>query len=90
MIVVRVELWSAITGERTEIARMLIANTGHGTANQGDYTGKTLRGRSTEALDKSSASQTHTHQGKVLNHARRQLHVWHLVAKMLSSMGYGI
>ncbi len=89
MIVVRVELWSAITGERTEIARMMIANSGRGTAEKGDYSGETLRGRSTAALDKSWASRTCTHYGKVMGHARQRLHVWHLVAKMLASMGYG-
>jgi hypothetical protein len=42
VIVVKVELHSAITGEVTEIGRMLIANTG-GTKKRGDYTAKVLR-----------------------------------------------
>lgn len=88
MIVIRVELWSAITGEKTEIARAMIANTG-GTETVGDYSGETYRGRTVDALDAAMRSRTTTRTGKVGGHRRLDLHVWHLVAKMLSSMGYG-
>jgi len=84
MIVVRVELWSAITGEKTELARMHIANTGAGTASRGFYFGQTFRGRSAAALSK----QIEAKQGHVENYPRQQLHVWNLVARMLASMGY--
>lgn len=88
MIVVKVELWSAITGDKQELARMEIANTGalsNLNANRGDYDCCTLRGRSTEQLDKRTAHR----RGKVTNWPRLQLHVWNLVAKCLRQMDYG-
>lgn len=87
MIVVRVELWSAVTGVRTELARMRISNDGHATARDpgvGDYLGETLRGRSEHALDEGRAQRT----GKVVGFNRHSLHVWHLVGRMLADMGY--
>lgn len=84
MIVVKVELWSAVTGKITEIARAEICNEG-GTAQVGDYSARTLRGRSEADLARRQVQRT----GKVLGHARLRLHVWHLVAKALAGMGYG-
>jgi hypothetical protein len=92
MIVVKVELWSAIDGQKTELARMSIANDGRASVvnrNRGDYIGETFVGRDTEALDKSMRTERVSKRGEVKNHARLQEHVWNLVAKMLSSMGYG-
>lgn len=81
MIVVRVELHSAKTGEVKELARMHIANTGqHTDPKLGDYLGQVLRA---PAFDKSSR------YGVVEKHRRLTLTVWHLVAKMLINMGYG-
>jgi len=88
MIVVRVELWSAIDGQVTEIARAMIHNVG-GTLKVGDYEGETYRGRSVEALNDAMRRKQTTRSGKVTGHRRLDLHVWHLVAKMLSAMGYG-
>ena len=84
MIIVRVELHSAITGETTELARMMIDNIG-GSQNLGDYRARTYRGRNTEALNRGSVQR----EGRVLRHARLREHVWNLVGKALSSMGYG-
>ncbi|MPT48016.1 MAG: hypothetical protein E2598_06295 [Sphingobium sp.] len=84
MIVIRVELWSAITGEKIEIARMNISNTG-GTENIGNYACETLRGRSTADLNRRIVQR----KGRVLSHPRLSQHVWHLVAKALTGMGYG-
>lgn len=84
MIVIRVELWSAITGDKTEIARMHICNEG-GTENIGNYACRTLRGRSTADLNKNQFQR----KGRVLGHPRLSQHVWNLVAKALTSMGYG-
>ena len=83
MIVVRVELHSAITGLVTEIARMDICNVG-GDAKRGDYDGRTMRGRSRYAL----AKQTVSKQARVEAYPRQSLHVWNLVTRMLSTMGY--
>lgn len=83
MIVVKVELWSAITGQKSEIARMHICNIG-GTETQGDYQAETLRGRSAAQF----ASRTIQRAAKVLRHPRKQQHVWNLVAKVLNAMEY--
>ena len=88
MIVVKVELWSAITGETSEIARMTIDNIG-GTQQRSDYRTRTMRGRSLEALHKAMLTNSFTREGKVLGHERLRLHVWNLVAKALAGMGYG-
>lgn len=87
MIIVRVELHSAISGEQTELARMMIDNVG-GTVKRGDYRCRTFRGRSREDLDRSMREMTVTREGRVEGHQRLALHVWHLVGKALLSMGY--
>lgn len=84
MIIVRVYLHSAVTGQVTELARAHIANIG-GTDSCRDYEAFTLRGRDSRALDRRQVQR----RGKVIGHASLALHVWHLVAKALASMGYG-
>lgn len=84
MIVVRVELHSAVTGRVSELARMHICNDGAGTATKGDYTAETLRGRSKDDLDRRRVQRS----GRVLNYPRLSIHVWHLVARSLVAMGY--
>jgi hypothetical protein len=83
MIIVRVELLSAITGKHTELARMNICNIG-GTESLGDYHCETLRGRNSTDLDQRKINRT----GKVSRHRRKELHVWHLVGRALAVMGY--
>ena len=83
MIVVRVELHSAITGKLTELARMRICNIG-GTKTRGDYSVEVLRGRDKETLDAGTVLKA----AEVLNHPRLSQHVWNLVAKALASAGY--
>ena len=85
MIIVRVELLSAITGHTTELARMEIANDGNGSKARGNYDGRTLIGRCRAALDLRRMLKA----GRVENYPRERLHVWNLVARMLSTMGYG-
>lgn len=84
MIVIRVELWSAVTGERSELARMHISNVG-GTQTLGDYDCQTLRGRSTADLNKNVVQRN----VRISRHPRLSQHVWNLVAKALTGMGYG-
>lgn len=87
MIVVRVELWSAVNGSRTELARMHIANDGEATQTNhriGDYVGEALRGRDTEALNRGVVQK----RGSVRGWRRLDFHVWNLVAAMLDDMGY--
>lgn len=97
MIVVRFELWSAITGKRTELARMMIANRDVSEdGKKADYECFTYRGRSEKALHQSMTDHLArgyksgiTRKGKVLAHPRLAEHVWNLVAKALAGMGYG-
>ncbi len=99
MLVVRVELWSAVTGEKTEIARAVIANDGTGDADKGNYWALALRGRDKDALDRSMAagvraaidgleSPAINRRGEVKGYPRLDLHVFNLVARCLSAMGY--
>lgn len=87
MIVVRVELWSAVSGAKTELARMHISNDAGVTLEnhrRGSYDGETFVGRSRQDLDRMRTSK----KGRVENYPRLDLHVWNLVARMLQTMGY--
>jgi hypothetical protein len=85
MIVVHVELDSAIHRSRDrELARVLISNE-DGTDTLGDYKCEALRGRSKEQLDKGTVQR----QAMVMGHPRKAEHVLNLVAKALIAMGYG-
>ena len=81
MLVIRVELHSAITGQVKEIARMTIANTrkNEDHPEKGDYVGK---------IYKSPKFQAVIRRGEVFNHSRLYYSVWTLVGKMLKDMGY--
>ena len=87
MIIVRVELHSAVDGSVRELARMYITNVG-GTHTLRDYKVQTLRGRSKEQLDQAARERSYTHQGEVVKHRSLALHVWHLVGKALKRIGY--
>lgn len=100
MLVVRVELWSAITGDKTEIARAVIANDGSGHAKRGNYWAVALRGRDRLQLDnsmraglplqpeKKDEAPGVSRFGEVKDYPRLDLHVWNLVARALKEMGY--
>jgi len=83
MIIVRVELHSAVTKRVTEIARMKIANIG-GTRAIGHYHAETYRGRSSEQLSQARRQRA----GSVRDYPRLRIHVWHLVARCLVAMKY--
>lgn len=84
MIVVSVQLISAIHPSRSkELARMTISNVG-GDETHGDYEIKTYRGRSKEALDKRIVNRS----GKVTNYPRLALHVWHLIYEAMKALKY--
>lgn len=90
MIVVSVQLISAVNGENTELARMVIDNIG-GTTAKGNYRVRSLRGRGAKALSKAMSDipmkvQRHSN---VMGHPRLKEHVWNLVAKALNNLGYG-
>lgn len=87
MLVIKVELWSAITGAHTEIARAMIANVG-GDEKKGDYNGVTYRGRSAIDLTQAMHDNSFNKIGQVKGYPRLSKHVWNLVARMLVNMGY--
>jgi hypothetical protein len=84
LIVIKVELHSAVNGRITELARMIIANDGSGSKNSMNYNGLSFRGRSKEQLDKETIIKT----GRVEKWKSDSFHVWNLVSKMLLVMGY--
>lgn len=85
MIVIKVELWSAVTGVKTELARMEIANDKTGTLKRRNYITRTLKGRSAEQLRK----RTTQREGTVKNWPSQSVHIWNLVATALAALGYG-
>jgi hypothetical protein len=87
MIVVRVELLSAVTGRTTELARMHICNEG-GDDNLGDYGVYVMRGRDASSLNRLWVDRRFARIGQVLRHPRLREHVWNLVGKALHATGY--
>ena len=85
MIVVSVQLWSARDGSKTELARMHICNDQTGTRTLRNYIARTLRGRSSAALDRNQVQR----QGSVKGWPAEVHHVWNLVSVALRNMGYG-
>lgn len=87
MIVVSVELWSAISGAKTQLARMHICNDGEASIENhrvGDYVGETFVGRDAETLAKGRVAK----RGTIRKWRRLDYHVWNLVRHMLDTMGY--
>ena len=81
MIIVKVELHSAITGRTTQLGRMHICNDGTSESpNFGDYLATVLR--------KPDFSRT-TRSAYVLRYARQRRVIWDLVSLALRNMGYG-
>lgn len=82
MIVVTVELWSAVDRQKTELARMVIDNIG-GTQTTGNYRARTLIGRSKDALDRAlhTIPMRTQREGRVIGHARLREHVWNLTPR---------
>lgn len=96
MLVVRVELWSAISGRKTTLALMSIVNRGDSVnPRRGDYDVTTFKGRDEATLAQAMLDfhtkarlGASTRRGEVKNHARLGEHVWNLVAKALAAMSY--
>lgn len=85
MIVVKVELHSAITRKVTLLAKMHITNDGTGTMSKRNYDVATMRGRDEDALSRNTVQK----QARVEDWPSERLHVWNLVQRALSAMGYG-
>lgn len=80
MIVVRVELHSAITGKVSEIGRMTIANDGTALDSR--------RGNYDAVLYRKPDFIVPTRTARLGEWPRLSKTVWHLVARLLATMGY--
>jgi hypothetical protein len=84
MLVIKIELHSAITGRVTEIGRMNIANDGNGTHSIGHYKAQVLRrGNTTPGWE--TNEKRITRRGAVDNYPRQAYNVWRLVLRALKS-----
>lgn len=83
MIVIKVELHSAITGQITEIARTVIWNTG-GTRTRGNY-GVGVFKKSKIAKSPFPHPENFMRVGEVFDYPRLSYNVWRLVIKALCS-----
>jgi hypothetical protein len=79
VIVVKVELHSAVTGKVEEIGRTIIFNRGTGTKTHGDYEVNLMR-RGTKS--------TVLRAGRIEQHPRLAQPVWALVKKALAAVGF--
>jgi hypothetical protein len=83
MIVVKLELHSAVTGDVTEIGRAIIANTG-GTAKRGNY--RVAVGRKVpdgSQYDNREVWHRPLREGAVTDYPRKSYNVWRLIARAL-------
>ena len=93
MIVVKVELHSAVNRRKSELARMVIHNTGTSAdGKRANYDALVIR--KTDDFDahmiKTLKRQARaTREGQVDNYARLARPVWDLVGLALKNMGYG-
>lgn len=79
MIVIKVELHSAITGKVTELGKMHIVNDGTSKDPKiGHYLGGVLR----------KGTKTFTRKASVEGYRRLDKPIWSLITKMLINMGY--
>lgn len=84
MIVVRVELHSAIDGSVKELARMDICNESE-TRPRATYGAYVMRGRDRATLNRRSVLR----ECKIENYPSAAIHVWNLIASALVKMKYG-
>lgn len=82
MIVVKIELWSAITHRISEIGRMYIANDGSGSAERGDYQAAVCK-RGTDKVPHplDPAGPKATRSGAIKDYPRLAYNVWRLIAR---------
>lgn len=82
MLVVKIELHSAITGEITTIGAMIIDNIG-GTKSRGDY--RVRVANKNDAEDLREIMRAPQRQGEVRGYPRLSYNVWRLVSRALLS-----
>jgi len=96
MLVVHVELISAITGVSSEIGTLVIANDGTGTVISGNYSAVALRKRKSEytrremvkALQEGMANSSVLWVSTFKGYKRKSASVWRLVGGILEELGY--
>lgn len=89
MIVVSIDLHSAISGRRTTLARVAIANDGTGSANLGHYEVVSIRKGSKASASAALLSGAGVcRRGRVEGHGRRREPILTLLRKALEKMGY--
>lgn len=81
MLVLRLELHSAITGKITETGTTIIANDGTGTDNLGNYTVRV--GNKNDAGNIRKIYDNPQRMGSVKNYPRLSYNVWRLIVRAL-------
>lgn len=87
MIVVKIELHSAITGKVTELAKAIICNVG-GTRTKGNYEARAYRKGAPMPRTSEELNSKAIRSGRVEGHQRLAKSVWVLVRKALEAMDY--
>lgn len=82
MLVIKIELHSAVTRKVTTIGQMIIANTG-GTKDRGEYTAKVAHKNDVNNLG--ANFNRPLREGTVINYPRLSYNVWRLVVRALLS-----
>jgi hypothetical protein len=85
MLVITIDLHSARTGKKTNLATLIIANEG-GTETRGNYWGRVYR-KGTSLKDWTTRKPMR--KANVYDYARLTRPVWCLVTEMLINLGYG-
>lgn len=85
MLVVTIELHSAVTGKITQLGKAIISNVG-GTVASGDYAARFGR-KHQQMLPDIHANPCRS--SEVKSFPRRRLNAWHLLARALNAAGYG-
>lgn len=83
MLVVKIELWSAVTGQASEIGRMYIGNDGTGGQSKGNYDVKVARKGSFEYGSWEEIKTVRT--GRVEDYPRLSYNVWRLITRCLKA-----
>lgn len=89
MIVVPIQLWSAVTGNIETLGTLVVDNIG-GTAKIGDYRVRMYKkGADKIGVVRMVATVPPFREGKVLRHRRLAEPVGNLIAKAMREVGYG-
>lgn len=87
MLIITIDLYSAVTGKRKNLGTLMIANDGTGTNSRGNYYAHAFRA-GTEL--KELRNKKPIRKSKILNYPRLTAPVWSLIAEALKGMGYGL